>query len=63
MFTVQTQEGNNSFYKAKIEIEDKKLIKDYEEIPIIFSMPVEARIIYDKETYLDYFLEKLNFKN
>ena len=63
MFTVQTQEGNNSFYKAKIEIEDKKLIKDYEEIPIILSMPVEARIIYDKETYLDYFLEKLNFKN
>lgn len=63
MFTVQTQEGDNSFYKAKIEIEDKKLIKDYEEIPIILSMPVEARIIYDKETYLDYFLEKLNFKN
>lgn len=63
LFTVQTQEGNNSFYKATIEIEDKKLSKDDEEIPIILSMPVESRIIYDKETYLDYFLEKLSFKN
>lgn len=63
LFTVQTQEGNNSFYKATIEVEDKKLIKNDEEIPIILSMPVEARIIYDKETYLDYFLEKLSFKN
>ena len=62
LFTIQTEKGNNSFYKTKIEIEDKKLIKDDEEIPVLLSMPVEARIIYDKETYLDYLLEKLSFK-
>ncbi|MFL8887127.1 hypothetical protein ACWOAQ_00955 [Helcococcus kunzii] len=35
---------------------------DGEVIPLVLSMPVEARIIYDKETYLDYILEKLSFK-
>lgn len=62
LFTMQTSEGNNSFYKAIIEIENKSLIKGDEEIPLILSMPVEARIVYDKETYLDYLLEKLSFK-
>lgn len=61
-FTAQTQEGNSNFYKAQIEIKDKKLAKGNQEIPLLLSMPVEVRIIYDKETYLDYFLEKLSFK-
>lgn len=62
LFTIQTEKGNNNFYKAIIEIDDKKLVKGDEEIPVLLSMPVEARIIYDKETYLDYLLEKLSFK-
>lgn len=62
LITTQTENGNNSFYKAFIEIKDKKLRKNNEEIPLLLSMPVEARIIYDKETYLDYLLEKLSFK-
>jgi len=36
---------------------------DGEVIKAIKSMPVEARIVYDKETYLDWVLEMLNFKN
>lgn len=62
VFTSQTPEWNNIFYKAIIEIEEKELKKDGEVIPLVLSMPVEARIIYDKETYLDYILEKLSFK-
>lgn len=63
LFTVQTQDGNSSFYKAIIEVKDKKLVKGRDEIPLLISMPVEARIIYDKESYLDYFLEKISFRN
>lgn len=59
---IQGQEGNNSFYKAKVEIENKYLEKNNEKIELLLSMPVEARIIYDKETYLEYVLEKLNFR-
>ena len=59
---IQGQEGSNSFYKAKVEIENKYLEKNNEKIDLLLSMPVEARIIYDKETYLEYVLEKLNFK-
>lgn len=63
LFTVQTQEGNNSFYKAIIEVDGKKLKKGGDEVPLVLSMPIEARIIYDKETYMEYILEKLSFKN
>lgn len=63
LVTTQSQEGNSSFYKAIIEVKDKKLEKGGDEISLLLSMPVEARIIYDKESYLDYFLEKLRFKS
>ncbi|WP_103981648.1 HlyD family secretion protein [Helcococcus massiliensis] len=63
LVTTQSQEGNSSFYKATIEVKDKKLKKGGDEISLLISMPVEARIIYDKESYLDYFLEKLRFKS
>lgn len=62
VITIQGQESNNSFYKADIEIENKILKKAGEEIEVLLSMPVEVRIVYNKETYLDYLLEKLSFK-
>ncbi|MFM1539590.1 HlyD family efflux transporter periplasmic adaptor subunit [Helcococcus bovis] len=60
--SIQTQEGNKSFYKVKVELETKELLSKKDKIKLFLSMPVEARIIYDKETYLDYILEKLSFK-
>ncbi|MGF3113628.1 HlyD family efflux transporter periplasmic adaptor subunit [Facklamia sp. P9177] len=59
---IQDSEGGKNFYKAKIEISEKELSKNGENIKLLLSMPVEARIIYDKETYLEYLLEKLSFK-
>lgn len=60
--TQQTPQENQSFYKVEILLKNTSLKNKNEEIHIIQSQPVETRIIYDKETYLDWILEMLSFK-
>lgn len=60
--TQQTAQGNQNFYKVEIELMTTTLKHKEETIQIIQSQPVETRIIYDKETYLDWILEMLSFK-
>lgn len=59
----QTEQGNIPLYKIEIALHDTKLTSRDASIQAMKSMPVEARIVYDKETYLDWLLEQLNFKN
>ncbi len=60
--TQQSQQGNQSFYKVEISLLTTTLKNKEEVIHIIQSQPVETRIIYNKETYLDWILEMLSFK-
>lgn len=61
-----TQESNNGnivLYKCQIAINDKSLqASNGEKIKAMKSMPVTARIVYDRETYMDWLLEMLNFR-
>lgn len=62
--TQETNQGNLILYKCIISIEDRELKDSKNEvIEVLKSMPVEARIVYDQETYLDWVLEMLSFKN
>ena len=55
-----SQDGNQTFFKSKIEIETPYLISNKgNKVNISNGMSVEARIIYDELTYFDYFLESL----
>ena len=58
----ETKEGNISLYKVTIELETVTLKHDSETVVLQKDMPVEVRIVYDKETYLDWILELLSFK-
>lgn len=62
-----TQESNNGnivLYKCEVSIKKKELTSsDGEIIKAIKSMPVVARIVYEKETYMDWILGMLNFRN
>ena len=58
----ETKEGNVSLYKVIIELESLTLKHESETIILQKDMPVEVRIVYDKETYLDWILEMLSFK-
>ena len=60
----ETNNGNVVLYRCLVSMEESELkSSDGEVIKAIKSMPVEARIVYDKETYLDWILGMLNFKN
>ncbi|CAM3643716.1 HlyD family efflux transporter periplasmic adaptor subunit [Erysipelothrix urinaevulpis] len=59
----ESQEGNMLLYRVKINSDSYILKSKDETIEIISSMPVEARIVYEKETYLDWMLNMLNLKN
>lgn len=63
--TVSQEIGGNTyvFYKAYAELDDVELKFKNEIINLKKSMPVEVRIIYDNDTYMDWFLNLLNFKN
>ena len=62
-----TQESNNGnivLYKCEVSIKQKELSSsDGEVIRAIKSMPVIDRIVYEKETYMDWLLGMLNFRN
>ena len=61
-----SQSGNNGlaeYYDVKIKVNERELMNNLGEVfPIIKGMNVEARIKYDKVTYLDYIKEELGFK-
>ncbi|EOR23130.1 hypothetical protein A499_14366 [Niallia nealsonii AAU1] len=62
--TQQTENGNAIFYKCLIILEKQKVsASDGTVIKAIKSMPVEARIVYEKETYFDWILKMLSFKS
>ena len=58
----ETKEGTISLYKVMIELETLTLKHGSETVILQKDMPVEVRIVYDKETYLDWILELLSFK-
>lgn len=62
--TQETENGNMILYKCLVSL-DKKELKSTNgtSIDVIKSMPVTARIVYEKETYLDWLLDLLSFKN
>lgn len=60
--TQETSNGNVVLYRCTISIKEQELkASNGETIKAIKSMPVVARIIYEKETYLDWILELLSF--
>ena len=62
--TQETEQGNIVLYKCLVSLDNKQLHStDGSQIDVIKSMPVVARIVYEKETYLDWLLELLSFKN
>ena len=55
-----SQNGEQTFFKSKIEIEKPYLISSKgNKVNISNGMAAEARIIYDEMSYFDYFLESL----
>lgn len=55
-----SQNGEQTFFKSKIEVETPYLISSKgNKVDISNGMSVEARIIYDELSYFDYFLESL----
>ena len=64
IMTQESSNGNIILYKCEVIIDEKELVaSNGEKIQAVKSMPVVARIIYEKETYMDWILEMLNFKN
>lgn len=62
--TQETEQGNIVLYKCLVSLDNKQLHStDGSQIDVIKSMPVVARIVYEKETYLDWLLELLSFRN
>lgn len=57
----ETPEGIVSFYRAKVNISaDELQSKSGKTIDLIRSMPVEVKIVYKEETYLEWLLDLLN---
>ncbi|MCQ2464652.1 MAG: HlyD family secretion protein [Oscillospiraceae bacterium] len=55
-----SQDGKESFFKARIKIDEPYLISSKgNKVNISNGMAVEARIIYDELSYFDYFLESI----
>lgn len=61
--TQRTENNSQSFYRVHVALDSKMLVQGNNEIKLVLSMPIEARIVYDKETYLEWLLEQLSFKN
>mgnify|MGYP000877793111 CR=1 FL=1 len=57
----ETSQGSALLYRVKISISKITVQSHHDQIVLIKSMPVEARIVYQQETYLDWFLKLLNF--
>lgn len=60
---IENQNESNVFYKCIVILDDKYLTSnDNDRIDIIKSQSIEARIVYDKETYAEWFLKFLSLK-
>ena len=60
----ETAEGVISFYRARVSLgEDLLTSKSGEIIELMRSMPTEARIIYQEESYLEWLLDLLNLRS
>ena len=58
----ETNNGNVVLYRCLVSIEESELkSSDGEVIKAIKPMPIEARIVYDKETYLDWVFRDVEF--
>ena len=58
----ETKEGHISLYKVIVQLESLTLKHKSKSIFPQKDMPVEVRIVYDNETYFDWILEMLRFK-
>ncbi|MEG0094363.1 MAG: hypothetical protein RR673_09775, partial [Erysipelotrichaceae bacterium] len=62
--TQETNNGNIILYRCIVSINAKELkASTGETVKATKSMPVTARIIYEKETYLEWVLDLLSFTN
>ncbi len=62
--TQETREGNKIYYKGLVRLSKSKLrASDGTTVKLIKSMPVESRIVYEEETYYEWIMKMLNFKN
>ena len=60
----ETAEGVISLYRATVSLSEESLSsKSGEIIDLVRSMPVEARVVYQEESYLDWLLDLLNLKS
>ncbi len=60
----ETAEGVISFYRARVSLDEDFLAsKSGEVVKIIRSMPIEARIVYQEESYLEWLLDLLNLRS
>lgn len=60
----ETNEGVVSLYRAKVHLNEEFLSnKGGEVIELVRSMPVEARVVYQEESYLEWLLNLLNLKS
>ena len=60
----ETEQGNMVFYRAIVTINETQLEANNGNIVnVLRSMPVTARIVYERETYLNWLLNILNFRN
>lgn len=59
----ETSNGNVLLYRVQIKLDKYSISHKTETIDLIKSMPIQARIVYEKESYLDWILNMLSFKN
>jgi len=60
----ETEQGTMIFYRGIVTIHETQLeASNGDVVQLLKSMPVTARIVYERETYLDWILSLLNFRN
>ena len=60
----ESTEGAIVYYRAKVQLSETSLASNTGEIiELIRSMPVEARVVYEEESYLEWILNLLNLRN
>lgn len=58
----ETSNGNTLLYRVLVSVDEYQLNSKNDTIKLIKSMPVEARIVYESETYFEWILKLLNFQ-
>lgn len=60
--TQESDTGIMVLYRIEVSIEKFELRNKNNTISLMSSMPIETRIVYEEETYLEWILEMINFK-